>query len=292
MEDSELLDACPDFISLGSMMKATPSTEDGRRFLFLEASNEDRDHEGEVVLQKALTDSADYFKRHGNIDLSHFTILGPKHGIKDYMHYEIGRPVEVRVSGPSTFVKCELYKGESPMAKNANLVWESITKQDPPMRWYPSVGGAVLAKSIRLDPISGDKVAVIEKVRWNNIALDRTPVNKSVSEVSLAPLGTFAKSLGGFIVAKALEASHVTDVAKLTGGAALGMQSIDRKLSSYFDFRERLAKHMRSGDIGKNPGAAELVRFSEKKFGLSPSDAAEWVEKFMGNLKSDLTRRS
>lgn len=290
VSDAALLAAVPDFISVGALLKATPHEESGRRILYIEASNEDRDHQDEVVLQKALADSSDYYLRHGNVDLDHFSILGPKAGIPDYMTYEIGKPAEVRATGKSTFVKAELYAGDSPMAKNANMVWESLTKQRPPSRWFPSVGGAVLAKSIKLDPASGDKVAVIERVRWNNLALSRTPVNKTVPEVSLAPVGTFAKSLGGFVI-KALEASYATDAVGKTGGAALGVQSLDGAPSSYFDFRNKLAACMSAGLAGHDPGAGELVKFAAQKFSLSSDQAAEWVERFMRDLKNGLNSK-
>jgi len=221
-DDTPYLD---NYISLGGLLKATPAEESGRRILYMEASNEDPDYQNEIVLQNALSESADYYLRHGNIDLSHYSILGPKSGLANFMEYEIGKPIDVQVSD-RTYVKCELYTGESPMAKNANMVWDSLTKQNPPSRWYPSVGGVVLSKSMQIDPLTGKKVQVVDKVRWNNIALDRCPVNKTVPEVSSAPVGVFAKSMNGFVI-KALAASACTDTAQLTGGGALGRQSLD-----------------------------------------------------------------
>jgi hypothetical protein len=288
--DAELLAAVPDFISVGGLLKATPSEDGGRRILYFEASNEDRDIQNEVVLQKALEASSDYYLRHGNLDLEHFTVIGAKVGIPNYHEYEIGKPCEVQVNGKKTFVKAELYRGDSAMARNADMVWDSITKQDPPARWYPSVGGSVLDKSVKLDPKTGEKIAVVERVRWNNTALSRTPVNKSVGTVSTAPVGIFAKSLGGFVI-KALEASYATDAAGKTGGAALGMQSLDRGVASYWDFRERLAGDMRSGAI-QNPRARDLVAHAVERFGLSHDEAAEYVERFLRDLKNGLNKRS
>lgn len=290
--DESLLAAVPEFISVGGLLKATPQEEAGRRIIYFEASNEDVDHQNEVILQKALSESSEYYLRHGNIDLSHFTILGPKSGIPNYMEYEIGKPTAVQVNGKRTFVKAELYQGDSPMARNANLVWDSLTKQTPASTWFPSVGGSVLSKSVKIDPKTGEKVAVIDRVRWNNTALDRCPVNKTVPTVSTAPVGTFAKSLGGFVIAKALEAGYGTDSAALAGGAAMRKQSLDGVVHSYFDFRNKLAAQMRSGAAGKNPGARELVTHAAKQFGVSPDQAAEWVERFMRDLKNGLNKRS
>lgn len=292
LDDASLLASVPDFISVGGLLKASPQEDGWRRILYFEASNEDVDHQNEVVLQKALAESSDYYLRHGNVDLSHFSLLGPKAGIPDYMTYEIGKPSAVQVNGKKTFVKAELYQGDSPMAKNANMVWDSITKQRPASSWFPSVGGAVLAKSVRVNPASGEKVALIEKVRWSNVALDRQPVNKTVPQVSLAPVGTFAKSLGGFVLVKALEAGYGTDSATLTGGAALRTQSLDRRPASYWDFRNKLAADMQSGAAGKNPGMRDLVAHAEKNFSLSSDEAAEWVERFMRDVKTGLNTRS
>jgi hypothetical protein len=292
--DDELLCAVPEFISLGGLLKATPASEGEDRVLYFEASNEDLDHQNEVILQRALAESAGYYLRHGNIDLSHYSILGPKSGIENFMEYEIGKPVDVRMEGPRTFVKALLYRGDSPMAKNADMVWKSLTAQSPPSRWYPSVGGSVLGKSIKLDPDTGAKVAVIDKVRWNNVALDRCPVNKTVPEVSTRAEGVFAKSLNGFVV-KALQAGYGTDMGTLTGGAALGVQSLDRKIKQtipggYWDFRERLAGDIKTGRV-KSMNARGLVSHVVGEYGVDESTAAEWVEAFLRGLQTNLKRK-
>lgn len=288
-DDATLLASVPDFISVSGLLKATPSEENGVRILFLEASNEDIDHQNEIVLQKALSDSTPYFKQYGNIDISHYTILGPKLGIANHLEYEIGRPRDVCVDGKKTFVKAELYRGDSAQAKNANMVWDSLTKQKPPMSWYPSVGGSVLAKSIKIDPKTNDRVAVVERVRWSNIALDRTPVNQTVREVSTTPLGVFTKSLNGFVM-KGLTAGYGTDSATLEGGAAMREQSLAGSPANYFDFRNRLSKSIRAGHLGKNPGAREAVDYGAKVFKLEGSRAAEWVERFYKDLNTGLKR--
>lgn len=288
--DEQMLAALPDFMCLRAMMKASPSEEGGDRFLFIEASNEDVDHQGEVVLQKALEDSAGYYLAHGNVDLSHYTIMGPKAGIPNHLEYEIGRPVEVHVDGRRTFLKAQLYQGDSAMARNANMVWDSLTKQTPPARWFASVGGAVLSKSVRVDPKTRSRIAVVEKVRWNNTALDRCPVNKSVPEVSTAPIGVFAKSLGGFVISKALDSGgYGTDSAALTGGAALRGQSIGRHVQSYFDFRDRLAGDVSAKKV--HPTAERIVAHAHEHYGLDQAEAAAWTSRFLADLKTGLSQR-
>ena len=299
-------------IRLPWLAKASPHEQDGRRYLYLEASNEDVDRDGEVVLQKALADSRDYFLRHGNIDLCHHS-LG-RSGIADYLTYEIGKPVEVRFDGPQTFVKAELYQGESPMAKHADLVWDSLTRQTPPSRWYPSIGGSVLRKSVKID--HGEKVNVIEQVNWNNIALDRQPINTTVPTASMAPIGLFAKSLNAFVfpeqpentdmaqvvrlLRKALEASHATDMASLSGGGALGVQSLDVKDATqgqaipfnlnelaatavlYLDRRDRIATLILTGQIGGSPDAIKQAAIS--LFGLSDEEAGNFCNHFLTDI--------
>lgn len=292
--DAEILGAMPDFVSIPTMLKSHAREEGGERCLYIEASNEDVDHQGEVVLQKALTDSKDYFLRHGNIDLSHYTLLGPKHNIPNFLEYEIGRPVEVRTSGKSTFVKAQLYKGEGARARNADLVWDSLTKQNPPSPWFASVGGGVLAKAVREDPLTKARVGVVTAVRWNNLALDRMPVNRTVGNLSLAPIGAFAKSMGGFVFAKSdaapagLVAGYGTDSAALEGGAALRTQSLDRKLQSYWDFRDRLASDVRAKRVRATPEA--LTAHASRAYGLPEGQGAEWVGRFLGDLNSALTK--
>ncbi|CAH2606323.1 conserved protein of unknown function (plasmid) [Rhodovastum atsumiense] len=294
--DEELLSGVPEWVALGVVLKASPSEDGGNRFLYFEASNEDPDHQGEIVLQKALADSSDYYIRHGNVDLSHYTILGPKAGIPNHYDYEVGRPVAVRIDGNRTFVKAQLYTGSSPMARNANMVWDSLTKQQPPAKWFASVGGAVLAKSVRFDPKSQNRVAVVERVRWNNTALDRCPVNKSVPEVSVAPVGTFAKSLGGFIFTKSdggapagLVAGYGTDSASLTGGAALRHQSLEPRVQSYWDFRDRIASDVRAKRVP--PSVEALTDHAISAYGLAYDEAADWTERFLGDLRTALSKR-
>jgi hypothetical protein len=288
--DEQLLADIPDFLSFDMMLKATPSDEGGKRFIYFEASNEGVDQQGERVLAKALAESTDFFLKFGNIDIDHYTILGPKIGMKDAMSYEVGRPVAVDVKGEKTFVKAELYQGSGPLAEQANMVWESMTQLNPPARWYPSVGGAVLAKSIQIDPDTKNKVAVIDRVRWSNVGLSRTPVNQHLPCATATPVGTFAKSLNGFVV-KALEASYSTDVASLSGGGAFGMQSLDTGTPySYHDFRERLSDALQKSLV-QSQTEDGMTAYAVNEFNLSPETAADWVNRFLGDLKSNLSNR-
>uniref|UniRef100_A0AAU6W1Y7 Virion structural protein n=1 Tax=Pseudomonas phage Touem01 TaxID=3138548 RepID=A0AAU6W1Y7_9VIRU len=290
-QDEQLLADIPDFLSISEMLKATPSEEGGKRYIYLEASNEGVDQQGERVLAKALEESAGHFLKFGNIDLDHYTIIGQRMGLTNPMAYEVGRPVDVTVRGDRTFVKAELYTGNGELAKNANMVWESMTQLNPPARWYPSVGGSVMAKSVAVDPKGGGKIGLITKVRWTNIALSRTPVNQHLPAAGTVPLATFAKSLNGLVMNKSLEAGYGSDMANLSGGSAMRMQSLDGVPQSYFEFRDEIAGAVSSREAN-NQTREGLVAYSTRKFNLSAQEAAEWVDRFLSDLKKHQSNRS
>lgn len=293
MNDKDQLATIPDFVSFNMLMKATPREEGGRRIIYVEASKESRDQQGEIVLAKALRDSADVFKKFGVLDLDHKSMpsVARQYGIDDPESWIIGQPIDIAFNGDTTIVKAELRRGDTALADRANKVWEGMTRLSPPDRYYASVGGAVTGREMRVDPLTKARVPVITGTRWNNLALSLNPVHAGLSPAQTAPVGIFAKSLDGFVM-KALEASYGTDSASLTGGGAMRMQSLDAGQSNYFDFRNKLAESMSKGLVGDNPGARDLVDFSSKMFGLSPSDAAEYVERFYRDLKTGLNKRS
>ena len=277
------------------MLKATPAQEGDQRFIYFEAAREARDQQNEIVLAKALEESADHYMRYGNVDLDHKSMpaVAKMHGIDRPELWEIGTPVSVRFDGASTFVKAQLFSGATPLAENANLVWDSMTKLNPPRKYYPSVGGKILAKSVQLDEKTGDKIGVVSGVRWTNVAISQHPVNQHVGGVMTIPFGVLAKSwgAGGLNITKALEASYATDAAAKTGGAAFGAQSLDTGGApySYFDFRDKLASALKSGAV-KSQSPDGLVEFSTGNFSLSHDEAAEWVDRFLSDLKSGLSK--
>jgi hypothetical protein len=294
MNDAEILGSAPDYVSIGGIFKATPHSEGDRRFVYFEASNEGLDQQGEVIVAKALHESSDYFLRYGNVDIDHLTKIGPKLGIPDAARYEIGLPVEVRQDGNSTFVKSEIFTGDGQIAEKANMYWDSLTKLSPPQRWYPSVGGQSLAKAIEVDPKTQGRKVVIKKVRWFNIGMSKTPVNQHVGTCATMPVGAFAKAMSesGLDIAKALEAGYGTDSASLTGGAALRKQSLYGTPANYFDWRNQISKAMRDGRAGRNPDRAALVKFSSDAFGIGADQSAEYVERFVRDIKDGIKRRN
>lgn len=281
-----------ELLSIGGLMKASPVEEGGRRLLYIEASNESRDYQGEVVLTRALADSADYYLRYGNLDLDHVTVTGPRRGPPNYALYEIGRPVEVQASRGRTFVKAELYQGDGPMAVNATAVWDSVTRLRPAQRWYPSVGGSVLDRQAEIGP-DGRKRVVVTKVRWTNIGLSKTPVNLTVPTVSTVPIGALTKAWGaeGLDLTKALEmAGAGSDAAALSGGAALQKQNLDPAVQSYWSFREKMAGAVRAKQVPLN--ARAIARHAEQAHGLDPDTATEWAERMLAALQATRSQRT
>lgn len=289
--DRTLLDSIPEFLSFQVMMKATPKQEGGRRIIYIQASDETIDAQGERILRKALEDSAKTFTTYGSLDIDHYTMTGARQGIPNYHEYEIGRPVEVRFDGDKTFVKAELYQGDTPLARNANMVWDSMTKLSPPAAWFPSVGGSVLSKSVVTDS-NGMRTPVVNAVRWTNLALSRHPVNQNVPVAQTVPFGALAKCWGahGLDLSKALTATPAsTDVATLNGGAALARQSLDWAPQNYFDFRDRMAGDVRRKRAAPRPEA--MIDHAAEHYGLDHAQAAEWTERFMGDLASTRRKR-
>jgi hypothetical protein len=95
--------------------------------------------------------------------------------------------------------------------------------------------------------------------------------------------------MGAFVLAKTLTAGYGTDSAQLSGGAALRKQSLHGVPINYFDFRERMAKHIlehRESPIG----AHELIDHSINHLRLDTANASEWVERFMRDLHTGIHR--
>ena len=102
---------------------------------------------------------------------------------------------------------------------------------------------------------------------------------------------------GGLDLTKALTAGYGTDSAAMTGGAALRIQSLDGAIHDttvpapqYWTWREKMAGDIRDGTI-RTPNAEGLIAHSATRYGMPLSDAAEFVERFLRDLKTGLTRR-
>lgn len=282
--DSALLASLPDHVCFGAMLvKAMP--EAGERIIYVEASNEARDLAGEVVLGKALRESAGVFEKFGVLDLDHKSMpaVAAKLGIEHPEEWIIGQPLGVSFVGGTTIVKAQLRQGDSPLAARANRVWEGLTQVVPPDRYYASVGGSVLEREVRIDPDTGNRVPVITKTHWNNLALSLNPVNAGLAPATTLPLGVFTKSLGGLVV-KTLEAGYGTDSAQLTSAGALRQQSLHGGVLSYWDLRDALSRLILRREV-KAGDPADLVRAAQR-LGWSADAAAAAVERFLSDIQT------
>lgn len=276
--------------SIPLTLKAVPRVEGGQRIVYIEPSNETTDLEGERVLREALKESKDYFLAKGNFDLDHITIKGYSMDIANPRLFELGRPTEVRFDANRTFVKGVIYKGLGEVARRANEFWESMTELTPPMKWFPSVGGHVREAGTIAVNGSKDVVKAIKKVYWNNIGFSREPVNPTVPNISVLPIGAFAKSWVGIgsqlqytQVEKAITAGYGSDVAALTGGGALRTESLDHTLHAYQPMTQ-LAHDMELGKVliaGDRLVPADLLEHLIEHMALDEDRAMNVLRQFL-----------
>jgi hypothetical protein len=265
--------------------KAVPAEEHAsERVVYLEASSEDEDLQGETILRSALWASRAYFVKRGNLDIDHLSVLGRKLGVRRYWEYEIGRPTDVRKDG-KIWVRGYLYEG----CEHADSVWRSFHYK-PPQVWFASVSGAILARD------SLDQTKITE-VRWNNLALTREPVNHKLrSSVSTRPIGPFGKGhltlVGREEFAKALTAGYGSDAGALTGGAALRRESLAGASSRtrYREFRRLASRRVLSRQMAKTFTRGDLRTWA-LDCGYDDESAAMVADQFFKDLVSDLKNR-
>lgn len=201
--------------------------EDGKWIVYLEASNELKDQDGEVVDQSALKKAADYYLSHGIISWDH------KHKQTNDPEFIIGEPLDVQFTDEGkTLVKGWLYQHN----EKAKKVWNNIRSKA--QRLGASIGGGILAKA----------ADHIRKVIWDEIAITHKPVNDgTLGNVQLIPFNAFAKaisfsegntSLEEFV--KALTAGSGVDASQFTGGRALTPESLQGSTVKYVVKKDEL----------------------------------------------------
>jgi len=186
------------------MSKSIEVDAHGNYIIEAEASNENLDYDGQVVLQRALMDSKDYFLKNGVISWDHLHLKNNDPG------FIIGEPLSVEKRGTKTIVKAILYKGnkiaEDVVAKLRN--GSTIIKT--------SVGGRRPVIVTDFDTKLKRAVEKVASVLWDELAITFKPVNQTLSPVTL--------SSAAFV--KSLSMGYTTDSATATGGAALGVQDL------------------------------------------------------------------
>lgn len=181
-------------VGLPTLIKSVVS-KSGRRLVELEVSSENKDIEGDIILQSALLKSADVFLKKGTIDIDHYSELGnnPRYaflGIRNPESYIIGYPEEVFDLGEGrTGIKFEVKKNNNgisdPDKYKYDMFWESL-QTTPPTRWLASVYGfpgsdtevGACAKGV-----CGDCCAtryLVKSFDWKSTAVTQNPINDSL----------------------------------------------------------------------------------------------------------------
>jgi hypothetical protein len=177
------------------LLKANPSMEGGQRVVYLEASTEVRDLQGDKVLQSALQAAIPYFLQYGRIDLDHASVTGEIRGARVNPYaFEIGKPLSAKADGGSIWVKAGIFSSLDPSNKfteAADIFWDSL-HTSPAVSWYPSIAGDVFSEQTIEE--NGQPTQEVRGLRWHSIGLSRTPVNQGVGPVTTVPVRAFAKA--------------------------------------------------------------------------------------------------
>lgn len=206
--------------------------EDGRWIVYLEASNELRDQDGETVDMDALRKAADYYLSHGVISWDH------KHKQTHDPGFIIGEPLEVKFTDDrKTLIKGFLYKYN----EIAGKVWRNI--KSGAKKLGSSIGGGILAKA----------EDHIRRVIWDETAITHKPLNDgTMGNVRMVPFDAFVKALGckGTCAGehtctvckmaefgKALMAGGGVDASGFTGGRALTHESLQGHVTKRYNIK-------------------------------------------------------
>ena len=198
------------------IFKAQAEVEGGQRIVYMEASTEIRDVQGDKILLSALEASIPYFLKYGRLDLDHASVLGQIRGQKVNPYaFEIGKPLDVKVQDGSVWVKAAIFSGiggGNSFTEAADIFWDSLHTQ-PPVVWFPSIAGDVYAEQTVQD--AGLPTQEVRGIRWHSIGLSRTPVNQAIGAVTTSPIRAFAKAFSGMADLKDTLASMAPDLRRL-----------------------------------------------------------------------------
>lgn len=185
--------------------------ENGQWIVYLQASNEMKDADGETVDMAALEKAADYYLTHGVISWDH------KHKATHDPGFIIGEPLDVKfTSNRQTLVKGFLYQKN----KIAINLWDNINSGA--MKLGASIGGGILQKS----------EDAIKQVIWDETAITHRPINDgTLGNVQMVPFAEFAK---------ALMAGSGVNADVFTGGRALTHESLQGSITDTMPLSEEL----------------------------------------------------
>lgn len=208
------------FVSVPAIInKSNPGEidSDGNYTFEVEASNENLDLQNQIVQQKALIKSKEYFLTNGIISDDHQHKKRLDDGtVESDKTKIIGEPISVWTDGKRTFVKGKLY-GNVQAAKPFITLLKAGSS-----RVKASVGG--IMPKVKMND---DGSETVTSFMWNDLALTCSPVNSTVGSA------VFAKSLTNLEFCKSLSAStETTDSAEKTGGAAIVPEDAENKITN------------------------------------------------------------
>jgi uncharacterized protein YegP (UPF0339 family) len=226
---------------------------DGNYLIEVEASNENLDLQGQIVLQSALIESKDHFLRNGVISFDHLhKRKGPNGNVISDLSMIIGEPIEVRTEGKKTIVKGKLYHTKEAAQELIKMLKAAST------RVKASVGG-IWPQVIKDAESGAEKVA---HFLWNDLALTISPVNNTVSAAY------FAKSYDTAEFVKALMAGSGTDHSEFTGGRSMMPEDTETYTynatetdAGYEEFKDKILSLIAALKTGEVQGEEEAVKF-------------------------------
>ena len=229
-------------IEIPMLIKA--STQDGRRIVELEASNESVDLEGDKIAQSALMKSRDSFLRSGHLDIEHYSEIGDRLDppIPNPASYIVGRPIDVVDLGNGrTGVVGEIAKSADgsyrPDLYKYDMLWESLNR-NPPVKWLASIYGYPIPEEVidcsATTCNNGATRYYVAGIDWRSLAFCKNPMNNHIvgaaRVVSRKAFGELIKSNGfwpdgsdifGANSAEPMLASMVGGLPGSVGGSAI-----------------------------------------------------------------------
>jgi len=191
-KSSNIPDAIEKSVIIDFPVMIKSSMNDGNRIIIMESSNEYVDSEGDVILQKALMDSADSFIKTGHLDIDHLSEVGLSMGIDNPAKYIVGVPLEVFDMGEKrTGVKAEIFRNPDnsfdPDKYQYDMLWHSL-QLNPPVRWRASIYGfpkSGMVKDCSKVACSSDATRfLVEGLDWRSLAFTKNPMNDHIKHAA------------------------------------------------------------------------------------------------------------